>query len=184
MIGRDRTGKIRRDSKTFGKEHDAIAHKVSVEAYASGAGADSLQARAAQWIEDRHAMGKITEKTVVGYRQKIAGWAALIGPKPYKKITTADIDSAFAKLAKGQTPTGRVPSARTLHHYRTVLATFYMAMVKKREILHSPVLGDRRKRLGQVGHGAVGDGTCRLAPRGNHRRRGAVGWTGLDRRTL
>ncbi|MFY9212281.1 MAG: site-specific integrase [Aestuariivita sp.] len=141
MIGRDRTGKIRRDSKTFGKEHDAIAHKVSVEAYASGAGADSLQARAAHWIDDRLAMGKITEKTAVGYREKIAGWAALIGPKPFKKVTTADIDSAFAKLAKGQTPTGRVPSPRTLHHYRTVLATFYSAMVKKREILHSPVLG-------------------------------------------
>lgn len=140
-VGRDRSGKIRRDSRTFEDRIDAETHKRQIEAYAIGTGSDSLGARAAAWIDDREALGKITEKTAVGYRQKLAAWGALLGPKPMKKITPGDIDIAFAKLASGETPSGRKPSPRTLHHYRTALATFFSAMVKKREILHSPMDG-------------------------------------------
>ena len=121
--------------------NEAIAHKVAVEAFAGGTGKDSLAARGRQWIEDRLAIGKISEKTAVGYRQKIDAWANLLGPKPYKKITTAEIERAFAALAQGKGPSGRPLSARSLHHYRTILATFYSAMAKKREIPFSPMIG-------------------------------------------
>ena len=112
-----------------------------IEAAATGTGRDSLEARALAWIEDRQKLGKITEKTAVGYREKIRGWARLIGPKPYKKITATDLDSAFARLAAGETPTGRKPSPRTLHHYRTVLACFFNAMEEKDEIARNPMRG-------------------------------------------
>ena len=127
VIGRDIQGRMRRDSKTFPTENEAIAHKVAVEAFAGGTGKDSLAARGRQWIEDRLAIGKISEKTAVGYRQKIDAWANLLGPKPYKKITTAEIERAFAALAQGKGPSGRPLSARSLHHYRTILATFSSA---------------------------------------------------------
>jgi integrase len=138
VTGLERSGGTARPSLPI---RPAVAHKHQVEEYAGGTGDDSLAARGHRWIDDRLALKKISLKTAVGYRQKIDAWARLIGNKPYKKITTADIDQAFAKLAKGETPTGRVPSPRTLHHYRTTLATFFSAMLKKREILHSPVLG-------------------------------------------
>jgi integrase len=119
-----------------------MAHKHMVEQLEHGTGKEGLEARALTWIEDRRALGKIGEKTAVGYAEKLRSWARLIGPKPMKRITAADIDRAFATLATGEgTPTGRKPSARTLHHYRTVLATFFNAMEKKTEVMRSPVRG-------------------------------------------
>ena len=140
-VGRDRTGRKVRDSRTFDTEQAAIAHKHQIEATATGTGRDSLEARAMAWIEDRQKLGKIGEKTAVGYAEKIRGWARLLGPVPYKKITPDDLDRAFARLAAGETPTGRKPSARTLHHYRTVLASFFNAMERKDEIARSPMRG-------------------------------------------
>lgn len=140
-VGRDRTGRKVRDSRTFESRQAAIAHKHVVEQAATGTGRDSLEARALAWIEDRRKLGKIGEKTAVGYTEKIRAWARLIGPMPFKKITAAELDRAFARLDAGETPTGRKPSARTLHHYRTVLATFFNHMEGKDEIARNPMRG-------------------------------------------
>ena len=112
IIGRDVNGEVRRDSKTFSNENEAIAHKVEVERYATGTGKDSLAARGNQWIDDRLALGKISDKTAVGYRQKIDAWGRLLGTKPYKKISTAEIERAFAALARGAGPSGRPRGSR------------------------------------------------------------------------
>ena len=141
VIGRDVTGKVRRDSKTFADKNEAIAQKIEVERYAIGTGKESLAARGNQWIDDRLALGKIGYKTAVGYRQKLDAWGKLLGTKPYKRLSTADIERAFSALARGAGPSGRPLSARTLDHYRTVLATFFTAMTKKREIAYSPMIG-------------------------------------------
>lgn len=140
-VGRDRTGRKIRDSRTFKNEQAAVAHKHAIETATTGTGRDSLEARALAWVEDRQKLGKITEKTAVGYSEKIRGWARLVGPMPYKKITAADLDRAFARLAAGETPTGRKPSPRTLHHYRTTLATFFNHVEAKDEIARNPMRG-------------------------------------------
>ncbi|AXT25531.1 site-specific integrase [Ruegeria sp. AD91A] len=152
--GRDRNGKTVRDSRTFTSEQEAIAHKHHVETTRHGTGKDSLSARSQAWIDDRLALGHISAKTATGHREKLTAWGNLLGDGSYKNITPADLDRAFAKLAAGETPTGRTPSPRTLNHYRSVLRAFYRAMVRKREVLHNPVDGvepprglkDRTKR--------------------------------------
>ncbi len=140
-VGRNRDGKRSTSSKTFKTEHEAIAHKVHVERLKVGTGKESLEARWLRWIEDRLSVGKITEKTAVGYREKATGWGNLIGPKPYKQITTANIDRALAQLCRGETPSGRVPSPRTVHHYQVCLKTFFTHMYRKGEIERPPTLG-------------------------------------------
>ncbi|NOE32320.1 tyrosine-type recombinase/integrase [Ruegeria sp. HKCCD7318] len=140
-VGRTKDGKRATSSKTFKTEHEAIAHKVHVERLKIGTGKESLEARWLRWIEDRLAVGKITEKTAVGYREKATAWGNLIGPKPYKQITTADIDRALAQLCRGETPSGRIPSPRTIHHYQVCLKTFFTHMWKKGEIERPPTLG-------------------------------------------
>jgi integrase len=130
-VGRDRRGKRIRDSRTFDTEARAIAFKVELEDLRGGTGRDSLVARGIQWANDREAIGKISEKTAVAYREKIRAWGALLGSKAFKRITGAEIERAYAALAAGQTPSGRIPSPRTLHHYRTILATFFNHMEKK-----------------------------------------------------
>ncbi|WP_108859185.1 tyrosine-type recombinase/integrase [Ruegeria sp. Alg231-54] len=140
-LGRNKDGKRSTSSKTFKTEPEAIAHKLYVERLKIGTGKESLEARWMRWIEDRLAVGKITEKTAVGYREKCRGWGNLIGPKPYKQITTADIDRALAQLCRGETPTGRIPSPRTIHHYQVCLKTFFTHMWKKGEIERPPTLG-------------------------------------------
>lgn len=141
VAGRDRTGRKVRDSRTFHDEQAAVAHKHAVEQHTTGAGKDGIEARALEWIKSRQALGKIGEKTAVGYSEKVRAWARLIGPKPFKKLTAKDIDSAFAQLAAGETPTGRKPSSRTLHHYRTVLASLFNALEAKGEIAVNPMRG-------------------------------------------
>ena len=51
-------------------EQAAIAHKHAIEQYTTGAGKDGVEARALDWIENRQALGKIGEKTAVGYRRE------------------------------------------------------------------------------------------------------------------
>jgi integrase len=140
-VGRDRKGRRIRDSRTFATEDEAIAFRLELDDLRGGTGKDGLTARGLQWVDDRLAIGRITDKTAVGYREKLRGWSALLGVKPYKKITTSDIERAYARLAAGQTPTGRKPSPRTLASYRQVLSTFMAAMEKKGEIRRNPVRG-------------------------------------------
>ena len=141
-VGRNGKGRRTRDSRAFNTEEAAVAYKYAVEQLAHGTGKEGLEVRALTWVQQRRELGKLSEKTAVGYTEKLRTWARLIGSMPMKRITTADIDNAFAMLATGEgTPTGRKPSARTLHHYRTVLATFFNAMEKKTEIARSPMRG-------------------------------------------
>lgn len=140
-VGRDRRGRRIRDSRTFETEAQAIDFQLELEEMRGGTGKDSLAGRGLAWVDDRLAIGKITEKTAVGYREKIRAWSALLGSKPFKRITGAEIERAYARLAAGQTPTGRKPSPRTLAHYRVVLSCFFRAMERKGEIRQDPMRG-------------------------------------------
>lgn len=136
--GRDRNGKTIRDSRTFTDRERAIHFKVEIEMRNTGTGKEPLASRALAWIEHRQAIGKISEKTAVGYREKLAAWGRLLGNAPYKKLTARDIERAYGRLAAGDTPTGRVPSARTLHHYRAAIRAFFNHMEKAGEVSHNP----------------------------------------------
>ena len=140
-VGNGSDGKPIRDSRTFKTKEEAEAHRAYINATGTGTGAMSLEARWNQWTDERLALGKISEKTAVGYFEKAAAWGALLGTGPYKNLRTGDIDRAFSRMAQGHTPSGRIPSPRTLAHYRTALATFFNAMVKKDEVIRSPVAG-------------------------------------------
>ncbi|CUJ94811.1 Integrase [Shimia thalassica] len=136
--GRDRHGKTVRDSRTFKSEDLAFHFKVEQERRGTGTGKESLISRADTWVDHRLGIGKIGEKTAVGYRERIAAWGRLLGDRPYKKLTSADIESAYGRLAAGDTPTGRIPSARTLNHYKSVIRAFFNAMEKASEIDRNP----------------------------------------------
>lgn len=139
-VGRDRSGKKIRDSKTFDIKEAAIAHKVHVEEASFGSGKDSLGARWNVWIDERLALGAISQKTANGYRQYCSVWSKLVGQKALKKVTAADLSKALATLAQTETDRGSKPSAQTLRHYITALRTFLNDLVKSGELSRSPAM--------------------------------------------
>ena len=113
-------------------------YEHAIELAATGTGKDDLEARALAWIRSRQKLGKLTEKSAAGYIEKIKGWSRLLGPTPYKRLASADVDRASRGWRLARRPRSGA-ERRSAHHYRTVLACSTPS--EENEIARNPMRG-------------------------------------------